>query len=158
MADQRPPRRSGDERETLLSLLQFQRESFVRKVDGLPDDDARWSPVPSGTSLLWLTRHLAYAESVWVLGRFAGRRAEVPANDVPEGDTVAAAVEAYRATWRAVDEAVASAASLDDGCKDDEQQPPVDLRWILAHLLEETARHAGHADIIRELRDGSTGR
>ena len=157
MTDQRPPRRSGDERDTLLTLLRFQRESFVRKVEGLAEEDARWSPVPSGTSLLWLTRHLAYAESVWVLGRFAGRRREVPANEVPERDSVAAAVEAYRATWRAVDEVVLSA-SLDDGCKDDEQQPPVDLRWIVAHLLEETARHAGHADIIRELRDGSIGR
>ena len=157
MADQGPPRRSGDERETLLELLRFQRESFVRKVEGMGEGEARWSPVPSGTSLLWLTRHLAYAEAVWVVGRFAGRREEVPANEVPEQDSVAAAVEAYRATWRAVDEVVTSA-SLDDGCKDDERQPPVDLRWILAHLLEETARHAGHADIIRELLDGSTGR
>ena len=157
MADQGPPRRSGDERQTLLEMLRFQRESFVRKVEGMGEEEARWSPVPSGTSLLWLTRHLAYAEAVWVIGRFAGRRDEVPANEVPDQDSVAAAVEAYRATWRAVDEVVASA-SLDDGCRDDERQPPVDLRWILAHLLEETARHAGHADIIRELLDGSTGR
>lgn len=157
MADQRPPRRSGDEKETLRSLLQFQRDSFVRKLDGVGEEDARSSPVPSGTSLLWLARHLAYAEAVWVLGRFAGRPGDVPDNGVPEGDTVAAAVEAYRATWLAVDEVVASA-SLDDGCRADEQQPPVDLRWILAHLLEETARHAGHADVLRELLDGSTGR
>jgi hypothetical protein len=157
VADQGPPRRSGDERETLLELLRFQRESFVGKVEGMGEEEARWSPVPSGTSLLWLTRHLAYAEAVWVIGRFAGRRDEVPANEVPDEDSVAAAVEAYRATWRAVDEVVTSA-SLDDGCEDDERQPPVDLRWIVAHLLEETARHAGHADIIRELQDGSTGR
>ena len=157
MADQGPPRRSGDERETLLGMLRFQRESFVRKVEGVGEEEARWSPVASGTSLLWLTRHLAYAEAVWVVGRFAGRREEVPANEVLDRDSVAAAVEAYRATWRAVDDVVASA-SLDDGCTDDERQPPVDLRWILAHLLEETARHAGHADIIRELLDGSTGR
>ena len=57
----------------------------------------------------------------------------------------------------AVDEVVAGA-SLDDGCRADRQQPPVDLRWILVHLVEELARHAGHADLIRELRDGSTGR
>ena len=62
MADQGPTRRSGDERETLLELLRFQRESFVRKVEGMGEEEARWSPVPSGTSLLWLTRHLAYAE------------------------------------------------------------------------------------------------
>ena len=157
MADQRPPRLSGNERETVLSLLQFQRESFARKVEGVGEEEARSSPVPSGTSLLWLTRHLAYAEAVWVIGRFAGRHDDVPENGVPGGDTLAAAVAAYRATWTAVDEVVAGA-SLDDLCKADDRQPPVDLRWILGHLLEETARHAGHADIIRELLDGQTGR
>jgi hypothetical protein len=156
--DQGPPRRSGDERATLVDLLRFQRESFVRKVAGIDEAAARWSPVPSGTSLLWLTRHLTYAESVWVLGRFAGRAEAVPANEVPDVDSVEAAIEAYRDTWQAVDEVVAAAASLDDGCRADERQPPVDLRWILAHLLEETARHAGHADLIREQLDGSTGR
>ena len=158
MADQRPPRRAGDERGTVLSLLQFQRESFVRKVEGVGEEEARWSPVPSGTSLLWLTRHLAFAEAVWVIGRFAGRHDDVPENEVPDGDTVAAAVDAYRATWRAVDEVVAASSSLEDFCRADDRQPPVDLRWILGHLLEETARHAGHADIIRELLDGQTGR
>ena len=157
MPDRRPPRLSGDERETLVALLQFQRESFVRKVTGVEEADARWSPVPSGTSLLWLTKHLAGAEAVWVLRRFAGRPDVVRDDAVGEGDTLAAAVDAYRTTWRAVDEVVASA-SLDAGCRADEREPPVDLRWILAHLLEETARHAGHADIIREQLDGSTGR
>jgi hypothetical protein len=155
--DQKPPRLAGDERETLRAALQYVRESFARKLGGIDDEAARWSPVGSGTSLLWLTRHLAYAESVWVLGRFAGRPDDVPPNDVPEGDTLPAAVEAYRATWQAVDEVVTSA-SLDDGCRADGQQPPVNLRWILVHLVEEIARHAGHADLIRELRDGSTGR
>ncbi|HZB71985.1 MAG TPA: DinB family protein [Acidimicrobiales bacterium] len=157
MPDQKPLRLAGDERETLRAALQYVRESFVRKLGGIDDEAARWAPVGSGTSLLWLTRHLAYAESVWVLGRFAGRADDVPPNGVPEGDTLTAAVEAYRATWRAVDEVVASA-SLDDGCRADRQQPPVNLRWILVHLVEEIARHAGHADLIRELRDGSTGR
>jgi Protein of unknown function (DUF664) len=157
VGDQAPPRLAGDERDTLRAALQYVRESFVRKLDGIDDQAARWSPVGSGTSLLWLTRHLAYAESVWVLGRFAGRDDGVPANGVPEADTAAAALEAYRATWRAVDEVVAGA-SLDDACRADRQQPPVNLRWILVHLVEEIARHAGHADLIRELRDGSTGR
>jgi hypothetical protein len=155
--DQRPPRLAGDERATLTALLQFQRESFVRKVEGVGEADARWSPVPTGTSLLWLTKHLAGAEAIWVLTRFAGRTDLVRDDTVREDDTVERAIEAYRATWRAVDEVVA-AASLDDGCRADEHSRPVDLRWILAHLLEETARHAGHADILREQLDGSTGR
>ena len=157
MADLRPPHRTGDERGTVMALLQFQRESFVRKVEDLDDEAARSSPVGSGTSLLWLTRHLAFAESVWVLGRFASRPDDVPPNQVPEGDTVAAAVAAYRAAWRAVDEVVAGA-SFDDVCQLGDERSAVDLRWIMAHLLEETARHAGHADIIRELLDGATGR
>ena len=157
MPDHGPPRLASDERETLCTALQYVRESFVRKLDDLDDDGARWSPVGSGTSLLWLTRHLAYAESVWVLRRFAGRPDDVPPNGVPDGDTLAAAVEAYRATWRAVDEVVAGA-SLDEGCRADDTRPPVNLRWILVHLVEEIARHAGHADVIRELRDGATGR
>jgi hypothetical protein len=81
----------------------------------------------------------------------------VPPNEVPAGDTVVAAVEAYRATWRAVDEVVARA-SFDEVRELGDGRSAVDLRWIMGHLLEETARHAGHADIIRELLDGATGR
>jgi hypothetical protein len=157
MADQRPPRRTGDDRGTLLALLQFQRESVVRKVEGVGELEARWSPVPSGTSLLWLVKHLAGAEGLWVLQRFAGQAGFVRDDEVREGDSVEGAIQAYREMWAAVDEVVAGA-SLDDLCGADEGRPPVDLRWILAHLLEETARHAGHADLIREQLDGSTGR
>jgi len=70
---------------------------------------------------------------------------------------VAGAIDGYRATWRRVDDIVA-AASLDDLCRSVGDESPVNLRWVLMHLLEETARHAGHADIIRELLDGKTGR
>ena len=70
---------------------------------------------------------------------------------------MAAAVDAYRATWVRVD-AITAAARLDDWCRDVGDDPPVNLRWVLMHLLEETARHAGHADILRELIDGDTGR
>ena len=157
MADQRPPRRTGDDRGTLMALLQFQRESLVRKVDGVGEEQARWSPVGTGTSLLWLVKHLAGAEATWVLRRFAGRPGVVRDDEVRDDDSVESAVAAYREMWAAVDQVVAGA-SLDDGCQADEGRPPVDLRWILAHLLEETARHAGHADIIREQLDGSTGR
>jgi hypothetical protein len=148
----------GDERRTVQALLQFQRESFVRKLEGVDEQQARWSPVASGTSLLWLAKHLAGAETTWVLQRFAGRTDVGRDDEVRAEDTVDAAVDHYRATWAAVDEVVAGA-SLDDRCDmGGEGRPSVDLRWILAHLLEETARHAGHADIIREQLDGSTGR
>ena len=157
MSDLKPPRGAGDEREVLLLLLQFQRDSVVRKVDGLDDEAARRSPVGSGTTLLWLVKHLAWAESLWVLQRFAGEPGSVGDDSVGPEDSVGSAIEAYRETWAQVDATVA-ASSLDDLCRNETNLPSVDLRWVLMHLLEETARHAGHADVLRELIDGQTGR
>lgn len=158
MADLKPPRLAGDERATLLALLQFQRESVLRKVDGLDDETARGRLVGSETTLLWLVQHLAHAETLWLQVRFRGDDPDVLDGLALEtGDTLAGAVAAYRQTWKRVD-AVVAAADLDDLVADDQDLGPVNLRWVLGHLLEETARHAGHADILRELVDGSTGR
>jgi hypothetical protein len=159
VADQQPTRATDDERSTLLGLLQFQRESFVRKVDGVSDDDARRSPVPSGTSLLWLAKHLSRAEQIWLQHRFTGQVGidEIFDHDVGPDDTLEAAIERYRTTW-VVSDGIVAAASLDDRAVLEPPGDEVNLRWILGHLLEETARHAGHADILRELIDGDTGR
>jgi hypothetical protein len=160
MADHKPPRLDGDERQTVLALLQYQRESFVRKVMGVDEAAARTALVDSGTTLLWLVKHMAGAESLWIERRFAGREIELSddtVDPVDTADTVVAAVDAYRRTWRRVDDIVA-AASFDETCRDTGDEAPVNLRWVLMHLLEETARHAGHADILRELVDGHTGR
>jgi uncharacterized damage-inducible protein DinB len=155
--DTRPPRLTGGERETLVELLQFQRESLVRKVTGVTDAAARSSPVSSGTTLLWLVKHMAAAEVSWLLHRFAGQDVPWPDDAVTPDDTLAGAVESYRTAWRLVDP-VLTGAELDDLARRPGGQPAVNLRWILDHLLEETARHAGHADILRELIDGQTGR
>lgn len=155
MADRKPPRLARDERETLLALLQYQRDSLVRKVTGVTEDAARRALVDSGTTLLWLVKHMARAERVWVLHRFAGDDEPLPEDAAGPDDTLAAAVDAYRATWSRVDAVVSAEATLDQVCRN---MGDVNLRWVLAHLLEETARHAGHADIIRELIDGQTGR
>jgi hypothetical protein len=158
LADQKPPRLAGSEAETLHALLRYQRESLARKVAGLDDAAARWSPVGTGTSLLWLIKHMTRAEIIWVLDRFAGQDPVIP-DDAPQpGDTLDAAIGAYRRTWDTVDAVAFTGARLDEVCRRPEADPPVSLRWVLAHLLEETARHAGHADIIRELIDGRTGR
>ena len=157
MIDRKPPRLVAGERATLLALLQYQRESFVRKADGVGDDAARRAAVPSGTSLLWLVKHMARAERVWIGERFAGGDPAGADDTVRPDDTLAAALDDYRATWARVDAIVAGAA-LDDECRRLDGDPPVNLRWVLMHLLEETARHAGHADILRELVDGETGR
>ena len=157
MADLKPPRLVDDERATVQALLQFQRESLVRKVEGVSDESARHQLVGSGTTLLWLMTHIAHAETLWIVRRFAGEE-DVPVDDSPDSaSSLAGAIDAYRATWRRVDDIVA-AASLDDLCRSVGDESPVNLRWVLMHLLEETARHAGHADIIRELLDGTTGR
>lgn len=157
VTDRKPPRLVAGERETLLALLQYQRESLVRKVEGLDDDQARRRLVGSDTTLLWLVEHVAQAELLWVVQRFAGE--ELPSTPAAPDGPLVAAVDAYRAAWASVDAVVGAAPSLDEPCRGlGEDEPPVSLRWVLMHLLEETARHAGHADILRELIDGQTGR
>ncbi len=158
MPDHKPPRLEVGERETLLALLGYQRRSLVGKIEGASEEEARRSPVGSGTSLLWLVKHLARAESTWVLRRFAGSAQLLPSDAVVPSDTVASVVADYRATWERVDAVIVAAPSLDVACADVGAESPVNLRWVVTHLLEETARHAGHADILRELIDGETGR
>jgi hypothetical protein len=157
-ADRKPPRLAAGERATLMALLQYQRESLVRKVAGVSEDGARRAIVSSGTSLLWLMKHMARAESVWVLRRFAGQDVVLPAEAVEDRDLLANAVKAYRSTWSGVDSIILDAPSLDEMCVRPDEGAPVNLRWVLTHLLEETARHAGHADILREVIDGTVGR
>ncbi len=156
VVDHKPPRFAADERHTILSLLQYQRESFVRKVHDVGSQEASISVVASGTSLLWLANHMADAEVTWVLHRFAQRADDGDAG--PAAASLGEAVTRYRRVWRAVDAVVGGASSLEARCAPFDDLPEVNLRWILAHLLEETARHAGHADILRELLDGQTGR
>lgn len=158
MPDQKPPRVVGGERETLRALLQYQRDSLVRKVAGVDPDAARRPLVESGTSLLWLIKHVTYAETIWIVHRFAGDDLVLPDDTVQPTDTLESAVDAYRATWARVDAIVSDAPTFDEPCRRIGEDAPVNLRWVLMHLLEETARHAGHADILRELIDGSTGR
>jgi hypothetical protein len=154
MPDVKPPRLASDERTTLLALLQYHRESVVKKVAGIGNEVATWSPVESGTSLLGLVQHLASAETLWVVTRFAGEVGAAP----PPTETLEQAVDAYRTAWSRVG-AIVATDDLEAQCRGlGPDEPPANLRWVLTHLLEETARHAGHADIIRELIDGETGR
>ena len=157
MPDQKPPRLSSGERDVLQALLQYQRESFLRKVEGTDDKAARTSAVESGTNLLWLVKHLTRAEGLWIVRRFSGEDVEPASDAVGPGDTVAGAVDAYREAWSRTERAIDGAA-LEESCRSVGDGAPVSLRWVLMHLLEETARHAGQADILREQIDGSTGR
>ena len=158
MPDLKPPRLVAGERETLQALIQYQRDSFVRKVAGVDEGRARQPSVGSGTTLLWLTKHMAHAEALWVIRRFAGLDFDLPEESIGPADTIDAAVATYKENWGPVDAVIAAASSLNEVCRDVGDEAPVNLRWVLMHLLEETARLAGHADILRESIDGSTGR
>jgi uncharacterized damage-inducible protein DinB len=156
--DQKPPRLDGDELDTLRALLQYQRDSLVRKVVGVDEEAARRSPVDSGTTLLWLVQHMAHAEVLWIVRRFAAEPVDLPDAAARRSETLATAIDHYRDSWGTVDAVVTAAPSLEQACRETGGEATVNLRWVLMHLLEETARHAGHADILRELIDGHTGR
>lgn len=158
MADIKPPRLvAAGERATIGVLTRYHRDSVLRKLEGLSEEQSRRVFVPSGISLLWIVKHLTRAELLWVCHRFAGRPVPLPDDALGADDTIDSIASGYRASWEIVD-GVTQAASLDDPCQDVGVDTMVDLRWVLTHLLEETARHAGHADILRELVDGATGR
>ena len=149
MTDFPPPRLVAGDRETVLALLQYVRDSVVRKVEGLDEAVASRRLVDSDTTLLWLVQHLRFAEILWFVQRFQGEPFEDPPAPAAGEDALAAAIDAYRAAWARVD-AIVAAASLDDWCRDVGTAPPVNLRWVLMHMVEESA-DAGHADILREL-------
>jgi uncharacterized damage-inducible protein DinB len=151
------------ELETLARYLEAYRRVVLWKLDGLDDEALRRPLVPSGTSLLGLVKHLAYVERYWFQRVIAGRDVHVPWIDGdPDGDwrlgpdergeDVVAFYEAEVAESRRIHAALA-----DPDHTVDEHGQPVSVRRILIHLVEEVARHAGHADVIRELIDGTTG-
>ena len=143
---------------TQLAFLAYLRACVARKLDGVSDEDARRPVVPSGTSLLGLVKHLTVVERYWVRVRFAGLGAGSDGDGftVEDTDTVATALAAYAREAAHTDEVVTTSGDPDQPLA--RGRHGLTLRWILAHVLEETARHAGHADILRELLDGTTGR
>ena len=148
-----------DEKDTLVLFLDYLRGCMVAKAEGLDDEPLRRSTVPSGTSLLGLLKHLTMAETFWFQHVFAGTDARVPDSDLADGDTMASVVVGYQAACAAANEVVAACDDLDRlGVRTGTRAVHLSLRWILVHMIEETARHAGHADILREQIDGQVGR
>jgi uncharacterized damage-inducible protein DinB len=145
-----------DERELLLSWLGYLRGAVLRKVDGLSDEDARWRPDGKLISLMGIINHLTHVEWRWIDGAMRGQ--EVNRNEAefhPSAElSVDRAVDAYRTRAAATEMYVRSVPSLAEPCR---RGTATDLRWVLLHLINETARHAGHADATRELLDGRTG-
>jgi len=155
--DTPPPRTGNSEVEVLRGFLDYLRTSIAAKTDDAPEPQVRTAAVPSGTNLLGLLNHLTFVERSMFLG-----------DDVTDwqstfqaapGDSVADVVARYR-------DAVKRANDVLDGCTDlgapvprpRSGRPAPSVRWALTHMIEETGRHAGHADILRELIDSTTGR
>ena len=159
MPDRRTPFANSSERDTLVAFLDYVRDAVVIKLDGLAEDDARRALVPSGTNLLGLVKHLTMVEVSWFQWSFAADDVRIPTDRLDEADTVASVIAAYRAACTRNNEVVAAEPDLSKLCaRKPPTTEPMSLRWVLVHMVEETARHAGHADILREQVDGETGR
>lgn len=143
-------------RDTLDRVLDWNREALIACVTGLPESDARRSLVASETTLLGLVKHCAAVERLWFQERLAGLPPEErdgSTDDVeawrlgPEDSVDAAVADFRRASQRSRE--IAGEYALHEGY-DSPSHGFVSVRWILAHMIEELARHAGHADILRE--------
>ncbi|WP_037683955.1 DinB family protein [Streptomyces griseus] len=161
------PEAQGDERGALLSFLDEQRGGIRRAVLGLTDEQASSRPSASELSLAGLVKHVAETEQGWV----ARAKGEEPAvhrdqSNWPEcfalieGETVASQLEYWEKVAAETEAFARSVPSLDDTFPLPKApwfpEESVSVRWVLLHLIRETARHAGHADIIRESLDGKT--
>jgi hypothetical protein len=157
---------TSSEREALDGFLDQQRDALIRKIRGVSEADARRTPTASTLSLLGLLKHSTVWEQRWFQGVVAGRplddgwpqgESKVADEDfrVDDGETVEQWIDRYEAAAE-MSRHIAAAMELEDPCA---RTDIIDcnLRWVLLHLIEETARHAGHADIIRETLDGTRG-
>ena len=166
------PPLEGAEQEMLTAFLDFQRATIVKKAEGLSDAEAGVQSVsPSTLSIGALVKHMALVEAYWFRMRFLGGSLGEPWDSAPfdqdrdwefnsaHEDRLTDLIDLYETACARSREIVAAAPSLDELSQKTTSRDPriVSLRWILIHMIEETARHAGHADLIREAIDGSTG-
>ncbi|MFD4414539.1 DinB family protein [Streptomyces sp. NPDC058467] len=153
---------TGGEKESLHASLNRHRDAVLWKLDGLDDEQVRRGMTPSGTNLLGLVKHLASVEYGWFCSTF-GREVEPlwfdPFSEedmaAGQGETTAQIIDFYARARAAADRTI-SELSLDD-LGTSWNGTTVSLRWVLIRMVEESARHAGHMDIVRELIDGGTG-
>ena len=155
--DTRPRRTGADEKATLLGFLDYLRVAIAAKADGVPEPQVRTPGVPSGTSLLGLIKHLACVERFYFLGEGVDDWEATlrPARE----ETAYGLLADYRESVRRANQVI-------DACTDLTSPVPrtpmrrsaPSMRWVLVHMIEETGRHAGHADILREQIDGTIGR
>ena len=150
----------ADERTMARAWLRHLRESCIYKLEGLDDEQIRWQPAPTANSLGVIVVHLGYAERLWFRAIFAGEPMDMGWRDdmftLPDGWSAAEAIAFYRGEIALADAVLDRAPSFDEPSKGEFR--PTTLRWVVNHMIEETARHAGHMDITRELIDGLIGR
>jgi hypothetical protein len=159
-----PPMAVG-ERELLEEFLDYYRTIILRKIGGLSLEDATRRLVPSDSTLLGIVKHLGYVERNWFQMRLDGQDLPVPwTDDDPDADfriepdeTVDSVAAWYQEQCDRSRELAAATPSLDDMAKTASRMGAPNLRWIMVHMIDETARHAGHMDILREQIDGATG-
>ncbi|MER7889564.1 DinB family protein [Micromonospora sp. NPDC094482] len=156
----------GDERTMLEGWLDYHRQTLLLKCAGLTAEQLKTPSVePSGLTLIGLVRHLAEVEAWWFRENFAGQSVDYPYYTLehPDADfdVTAADPEADFAIFHrevALARAAAAGRSLDETFTEvSPQGRQFNLRWVYTHLIEEYARHNGHADLIRERIDGHTG-
>jgi uncharacterized damage-inducible protein DinB len=153
---------TNDERALLLSFLAQQRAGIRNAAFGLTDTEARSAASAGVLSVASLLKHAAKTERSWISMVTDGSSAGDQGFDMTDDDTLSGLLDDYAATADETAQAIASV-GLDDPVAVPKGVPwfPSDVeawsvRWVLLHLIEETARHAGHADIIRESIDGAT--
>ena len=155
--------RTGSEREILLGVLNQQRAILLWKLEGLSLEQASRPLVDSGTSLLGIVKHMAWVEKGWFCRFIDNQEFQSPWTEqdpdadfrIEPGETIQSISEFYVASIAEADAVTHAAESLDIFGERD--RGPRSLRWVLVHMIEETARHAGQADILREQIDNATG-
>lgn len=165
------------ERDRLQYFLDQQRNAVLAVVDGLDESQLNTPVLPSGWTPIGLIRHLASAEAMWFQWVVLGTEPQVTWDDGDDGiddpphdpeapftteHSSAAVIRQYRRQCEISNEVLQSrdldAALLGEHGLDWPEEPITDVRWVALHMIEETARHAGHLDAARELLDGATGR
>lgn len=156
---------TAGEKPSLVASLQRHREAVLWKLEGLDDEQLRRRVVGSDMTLLGTVKHLASTEYSWFCSTFDRPSDEIPSevlDEDPQADwrihpweTTEGVLSYYERARAAADEAIRELKVTERGTSWNGNR--VTMRWVLIHMIEETARHAGHADLVRELVDGRTG-
>ena len=168
--DREDPKLQSDERTTLVEFLDYQRATFLSKIAGLTHEQMNRTLPPSDLTLASLTKHLALVEDSWFQERFVGVEVEpwasAPFDEDPDWDLHSAQhhsptelVILYEAAVGRSQATLAEVTSLDEHSAEKDRREGIEysMRWIMVHMIEETARHNGHADFIRQSIDGLVG-